>query len=141
MKKKALISVKNVQKIDGEKEVIELITEGEFYKNDDKYIAEYDESELSGLEGTRTTLMLEKDKVSIIRRGTTNSDLVFKRGQSVVSFYTTQFGVLNITIRPRTVQVNVDENGGNVKLEYEINSNGDGFIDNSLELNINLPKN
>lgn len=136
MKKKALISVKTVQNIDGEKEVIELITEGEYYKSGSQYIAEYDETEISGMEGTRTTLKMEKDRVSIVRRGTTNSDIEFKKGQTTVSLYSTPFGVLNIMIKPTLVKVDVDENGGKVKLEYKVNTNDTGYIDNLLELNI-----
>jgi len=140
MKKKALISVKTVQDIGGEKEVIELVTEGDFYRLGEDFIAEYDETEISGMEGTRTTLKIEKDKVSIIRRGTTNSDLEFKKGETTFSLYSTPFGVLNITIKPTLVEINVDENGGNVKLEYQVNTNNSGFIENVLELNITPKK-
>ncbi|SEF38759.1 Uncharacterized beta-barrel protein YwiB, DUF1934 family [Caloramator fervidus] len=139
-KKKAIISVKTVQDIDGEREVIELVTEGDFYRLGEDFIAEYDETEISGMEGTKTTLKIEKDKVSIIRRGTTNSDLEFKKGETTFSLYSTPFGVLNITIKPILVQINVDENGGNVKLEYQVNTNNSGFIENVLELKI-TPKN
>lgn len=136
MEYKALISVKTKQSIDGEYETIELITEGKFFKEDNRYMAEYEESEISGMEGTKTTLKIEDNSLTIIRRGTTNSNLVFKKGVSDRSIYNTPFGSLEVLIKPTKVDIDVNEKGGKVELEYRMEAAGFEPIDNSLELNI-----
>ncbi|QCX33407.1 DUF1934 domain-containing protein [Caloramator sp. E03] len=136
MEYKALISVKTKQAIDGEYETIELITEGKFFKEDNRYMAEYEESEISGMEGTKTTLKIEDNSLTIIRRGTTNSNLVFKKGVSDRSIYSTPFGSLEVLIKPTKVDIDINEKGGKVELEYRMEAAGFEPIDNSLELNI-----
>ena len=58
MSKKAIISICSTQDI-GEKEKIEVVTVGEFSINGDEFIATYDETEISGMEGTKTTLTIK----------------------------------------------------------------------------------
>lgn len=136
MDKKVLISVKTIQYMNGEPETIELITQGKYYKEGSDYMAEYDETEISGMEGTRTTLRIENDALTIERKGTTTSNLKFKEGLDHVSMYTTPFGTLEVMIKPKRVEIAVDEEGGKVQLEYKMEAVGLESIDNSLQLSI-----
>jgi uncharacterized beta-barrel protein YwiB (DUF1934 family) len=136
-----LISVKTKQYIDGQPEVIELITEGVYYKEGDQYFAEYEESEISGMDGTKTRVKIEENSLTIMREGTTHSNLVFKKGLNHKSLYSTPFGALEVTIRPKKVLIDVDDAGGNVKLEYKMEAVGFDTIENALELNIKKVRN
>lgn len=136
MNKKVLISVKTVQFIDGQPESVELITQGEYHKEGNEYFAEYDESEISGMEGTKTIMKINEDTLRIVRSGTTTSDLMFKKGYDHLSLYNTPFGTLEVMIKPRKVDIDVNEDGGNVKLEYKMEAFGLDTIENALELNI-----
>lgn len=136
LEKKVLISVKTVQVIDGQEEKVELVTEGKYREEGDAFFAEYDESKLSGMEGTKTTLKIDKDSLSIIRNGTTNSNLMFKKGLDHISMYTTPMGTLELTIKPSKVEINMNETGGSAQLEYKMEAMGLEPISNSLELNI-----
>jgi uncharacterized beta-barrel protein YwiB (DUF1934 family) len=136
MNKKVLISVKTVQYIDGQPEAVELITEGEYYKEGNDYFAQYEESEISGMEGTKTVMKINNDTLRIVRSGTTTSDLMFKKGTDHISLYNTPFGTLEVMIKPKKVDINVNEDGGNVKLEYKMEAFGLEAIENALELSI-----
>lgn len=136
MSKKVLISVKTVQYIDGQPESVELITQGEYYRKDNEYFAEYEESEISGMEGTRTTMKINEDTLRIVRSGTTTSDMMFKKGLNHVSLYNTPFGTLEVMIRPKKVDIEVNDDGGNVRLEYRMEAFGMDSVDNALELKI-----
>lgn len=136
MNKKVLISVKTTQVIDGQPEAVELITQGEYHKEGNEYFAEYEESEISGMEGTKTVMKINEDTLRIMRSGTTNSDLMFKKGFDHVSLYNTPFGTLEVMIKPRKVDIDVNEEGGNVKLEYKMEALGLDTVENALELNI-----
>lgn len=141
MDNKVLISVKTKQYIDGQPETIELITEGVYYKEGNQFFAEYEETEISGMDGTKTTMKIEDDTLTIMREGTTHSNLVFKKGQNHRSLYNTPFGALEVTVKPKKVQIDVNETGGNVKLEYRMDATGFESIENSLELNIKRARN
>ena len=59
MKKDVIISLVGTQENDGEKDKIELITEGSMYKKGDSYYITYKESQLTGMEGTTTTVKVQ----------------------------------------------------------------------------------
>lgn len=136
MNRKVLISLKTVQFSDGQPEEIELITEGEYYKDGNEYFASYDESEISGMEGTKTTMKIENDALAIIRQGTTNSNLLFKKGLNHVSLYSTPYGSLEVTVKPSKVLIDIGEAGGKVELAYKMEASGLEPMENTLELNI-----
>jgi len=55
--KNVIISVKGVQTSENnDKNVLELVTEGKYYKKGNAYYVTYKESEVTGMEGTTTTL-------------------------------------------------------------------------------------
>ena len=69
MGKEALISIKSDQ-VGVEDGKIEVVTKGKLYKKNDLYYAVYEETEISGMKGTTTTLKIGSDKLSLIRIGT-----------------------------------------------------------------------
>ena len=70
MKKDVLISIKGVQRVEGQEEVIELMTVGNLYKKKDSYYLSYEETEATGFGGSKTTLRLEQDgRVTMLRSG------------------------------------------------------------------------
>ncbi|MGL5352030.1 MAG: DUF1934 family protein, partial [Clostridium sp.] len=70
MKKKAVISVKSISELD-KKDVIEVVTPGDFFIEDGVFKAIYDETELSGMNGTTTTINVFEDNFILERTGTT----------------------------------------------------------------------
>ncbi len=138
-KKKVWLSIKGQQEIDDEKpETIELLTEGEFYnKNNSDYIL-YKETEVSGMEGTTTTIKIDGDQVSIMRLGTTNSHMVFKKGQKKYDHYTTPYGEFVVSILTKNVDIKYDQENqpALVHLDYYINIQGVQGSQNTLEIEV-----
>ena len=110
MKKKVWLSIKGQQSTQSEEpEIVELITEGELYYKDRSNYLLYKESEVSGMEGTTTTVKVEEDQVSIIRLGTTNTHLVFKKGQRKYNRYETPYGELLLSIFTNDLSIQYNE--------------------------------
>lgn len=60
MEKDVVISIKGMQNYEGEdSDTIELVTEGRLTRDEGGYTLSYQESELTGLEGTLTTIQVE----------------------------------------------------------------------------------
>ena len=130
--KNVIISVNGRQSFGSdEMNSIELITEGKYYKKDEAYYIIYKESEITGMEGTTTTLKIVDGKVTLMRFGMTNSQFIFERGQKHVSYYDTYYGAFTVGIYTHDVWINVDENGGEVRVDYmvEIDSHPTGAND------------
>ena len=122
---------------EGEESVIELITEGKLYsKNGSLYIV-YDETEISGMEGSTTTLKIQNHKVSMKRFGNNTSSLIFEKGQSHRTEYMTAYGDMTLEVVTEKVDVNISESGkGNIDLSYRINLSESMESNNHLTIDI-----
>lgn len=64
MEKDVLISLKGTQNLKGEDpQVIELVTQGKLWRQENAFFVSYQESEMTGLEGVVTTFEIEQDKI------------------------------------------------------------------------------
>lgn len=135
MKKKAIISVVSMQNGD-EKEKIEVVTPGDFYKKESCYYAIYDETEISGMKGTTTTIKIFPDKIMLIRMGTTSSKMTFKNGVRDLNLYNTPYGTLELEIFTKELNINVDDDGGNIAINYDMLVSGKEMYDTLLQVNI-----
>ncbi|MBE3592118.1 MAG: DUF1934 domain-containing protein [Thermoanaerobacter sp.] len=135
--KKAIISVKGTQKNDqNESDTIELITEGSFYIKGNTFYVVYEESELSGMDGTTTTLKITEDKVTLLRFGTNKSKMVFEKNKRYESDYDTPYGKIPLGILPTDVKVAMLEAGGEITIKYALDLNNKTVSNNELYLKV-----
>lgn len=134
MKNNVLISIKSKQSID--EDGIEVITPGAFNKVEDGFVATYNETKLSGMEGTVTTLKILKDTLILIREGNTIANMKFQKGKEDISLYDTRYGTLEMRITTKDMSVNISEDGGNIMVNYELALTGQEPYTTILEINI-----
>ncbi|HHQ4188419.1 TPA: DUF1934 domain-containing protein [Clostridium perfringens] len=137
MIKKAIISICSTQDI-GEKEKIEVVTVGEFSINGDEFIATYDETEISGMEGTKTTLKIKGNKVVLHREGTTSTKMEFQKNNTQVALYNTPYGMLELKTSTKELDLDVDEKGGNISIKYHLVAGGQEPIKTNLDVKIKV---
>lgn len=127
MKKDVLLSIASTQRFEGcEEEHVDLMTQARLYERHGKFYISYDESELTGLDGTRTTVKMDGDTVSMIRTGTYPSELLFAKGQRHVGLYQTEYGAITIATHTTQLDNSIDEHGGELAIDYTIE------VDNSM---------
>ena len=137
MKIPIILSIRGEQAYKGqEPDVIELTTEGTLENHDNGWDIQYEESNLTGLEGVTTLFRVEQDKISLTRRGKLHSHMVFQKGIPHDSLYQMEFGALMIRVCATNIAVQLDENGGVIDLVYsiEIEQNTAGSVDYHLEI-------
>ncbi|MBP1743472.1 MAG: hypothetical protein H6Q58_450 [Firmicutes bacterium] len=134
VKKKAIISVTSKQR--GDNDEIKVVTPGTFYVKDDVFYAEYAETEISGMEGTTTTMEIRPNKFSLIRQGSTSTEMEFDRKENSVSMYNTPYGTLELKIETKKLDVMVDEEGGDIFIKYLLCVVGQDVLDTTLKINI-----
>ena len=84
------------------------------------YIVSYAETELTGLEGTTTRLHVDGGRVTLLREGNVNSQMVFEEGRRHLSMYETPYGALSIGINTRRMRSTLGEAGGDLEIDYAI---------------------
>ena len=116
-----IISIKSHQIYDErEPDCIELVSAGTFEQTTEGYTITYQESQLTGLEGTTTVLQVSEGQVTLLRQGEVNSVMVFEEGRQHVSVYETPAGTLAITINTRRLRSELDAQGGDIEIQYTI---------------------
>lgn len=123
-----------------EENQMEFVTDGKVYlKNDSVYII-YDESEVSGFSGCKTTLKLKDDSVKMKRIGehSFGTELFFKEGERFKSSYNTPYGEFDIEVLTSLVKndINLDLLSGKVDIEYQVSL--DGVKEGKNQLTIDL---
>ncbi|MFZ5975262.1 MAG: DUF1934 domain-containing protein [Bacillota bacterium] len=123
MEKNVIVSIVGNQMMpDGQEGTLELVTEGSFYQDDQSYILEYQESELSGMVGTTTRITLDERSMSLERSGTYNAHFFFEKWKTYRGQYTTPFGEVSLELFSTDFGVDVDSKAlkGKVDVEYEM---------------------
>ena len=80
----------------------------------------YQETELTGLEGTTTKLHIDGGRVTLLREGSINSQMVFEEGRRHLSMYETPYGALSIGVNTKRMRSTLNEAGGDLEIDYAI---------------------
>ena len=138
MDKSVIISIKGVQTFeDNEQETIELVTEGKLMDcGDEGYTLSYQESELTGLEGTLTTFQVEPECITLMRMGEFNSQMVFQLGRRHFSMYDTPYGALSIGVNTRKMHSSLGPTGGDIEIDYAIEIDHALAGENFFQINV-----
>lgn len=116
-----LLSIRGEQYFDGiDPDETELMTEGTMVLTEDGMVLSYEESELTGMEGTTTTFEIKGPRVTLTRSGAVNSQMVFEEGRQHTSLYETPFGELSVDIQTSELKHNLTERGGLMEIKYSI---------------------
>lgn len=137
-RKKVWLSISGTIKDEEEKEALEFLTEGDLYKEANRSCVTYAESEVSGMEGTMTTVCVDAQKVSVIRLGTTNSIMEFERGKRNLTWYSTPYGDVTMGILTKDVFVNYNEDKEPTKVSIDYNIEIEGVTNSQNILNIKI---
>ena len=119
--KPVMLFVKGEQYFDGvDPDGTELMTEGTMTITDAGMDLSYEETELTGMAGTTTTFRIRGSRVTLLRSGTINSQMIFEEGQQHTSLYTTPMGDMTIDIQTSRLRHNLTERGGVMEIRYSI---------------------
>lgn len=121
MKRNVTISVRGEQFYEGmEPDRTELVTEGTLEKTEGGWCLRYEESELTGMEGTSTLIEVEGATATLRRVGAVQSEMRFCRGEIGTSAYETPYGTLTVEIGTSLLRAELTEDGGELEIRYSI---------------------
>ena len=124
MEKDVIISIRGTQDYSGtDPDTMELVTEGKLAVQDGALCLSYEESELTGMEGTTTVFQVEPEKVTLLRLGSVQSEMVFEEGRRHMSLYSTPYGHMEIGVRARRLNSTLELTGGRLEIDYDIEIN------------------
>ena len=135
----ALIKIKNIQSVGGEEQETELITEGKFYKKDDKFYIFYQEEESSETSACAVMIIIDKDRVTVSRKGDFGSKMNYCQGKSEDILYHTPYGNMNFGLKTLRLENNITESGGSLNITYNLSIDSE-VIGNDLAITVKVGK-
>ena len=133
--KKVLVKIKGTQGLDGQKDVIELSTEGTLRVFENEYTITYSEDQTVEGSNTKTLLTITEDNTVILeRRGDLNSRLIITGGERNSCLYAIPQGSLTLGIYGKEVKCDMTESGGRVKMVYTIDIDLQPLSENEVEI-------
>lgn len=121
MLKDVWISINSIHSYDMEDEdSLEFSTDGHYYFDGENGCLTYMESDVTGLEGTRTSVIVMPDQVVVDRDGMVTSRMIFREGVRDAFQYSTPFGAATMGIDTRSIRRNMGETGGDVEIDYVV---------------------
>lgn len=144
MTKDVLVSISGTQfmQVNPGDEPIEVVTNGSYYKKNNKHYVIYNEI-IEGINGvTKNTLKFDDTFFNLTRSGAINTSMIFEENRRNMTNYNTPFGALTIGIDASNIDVKEEEEEINVNVDYAIDVNYEYLADCKIALKIQaLPKN
>ena len=119
---------------DGETQEMTLYTEATYKVERNKRYLMYDETEISGMEGTKTLISYDGTCVHIRRYGDVKSNLKIQLHESFENFYTTPYGTFIMTTYGESFKWN--ENLIDIELCYQLTIEGDQELPSNVRIKI-----
>lgn len=138
MEEKYLLSVVGTQTVEGQSDSIDLKTRAAYVtKNGSRYITytEYDVN--NPKQHYKTTVKVSPENiVTVMKGGTERHNLILEEGVRHKCEYITGFGIISLGIFTDSVNINLDDKGGEIRVHYSIDVQSELASSNELVINI-----
>ena len=135
--KDVIISIIGVQNFtQGSDDTVELVTEGKYSYRDGRGELSYMESELTGMQGTRTSFTFGPDEVVLSREGTLTSKMVFREGTKNTFLYDTPFGSATMGLDTHRIHSTMGPRGGEMEIDYVVDFDHAVVVRNKFRINV-----
>ena len=103
---------------ENEEEAIDFSTDGLYTYDGGTACLTYLETDVTGMEGTQTRVVVPSEKVVVDRAGTVTSRMVFEPGKKHAFLYDTPVGSATMHMNTRNLRQRFNEHGGQVEIDY-----------------------
>ena len=136
MTKEILLSISGLHMLEEEDGNVEVVTAGDYYNRNGKHYILYDEV-VEGLSGhISNRIKISGDSVEVTKKGLTNTQLIFEKGKKHTTRYQTPYGILNLGVLTRDVQVREEDALIGVKVEYILEVNAQHLAECTIEMQV-----
>ncbi len=114
-----VIHMHSVQNSDQDEcDTLDFCTDGQYMVDGDTVCFSYMETEVTGMDGTRTSVFVRPNEVVVDRDGTVTSRMVFRERERNKFIYNTPNGSPILTINTRSIRHRFNDDGGELEVDY-----------------------
>ncbi|MDR2526154.1 MAG: DUF1934 domain-containing protein [Oscillospiraceae bacterium] len=134
-----VIEIRDSHEVEGEVHSSEMLCDGTLAELPPEHgggweLAYTEQSE--GLEGSPAALRVQHKTVSLSREGEFPLEITLEQGVRHHCYYNTPSGMMHLGVFARSVESEMSDNGGNIKLHYTLDFSADMMSANRMEISI-----
>lgn len=141
MSKDVSIKLENVQDFieDKESERVDNRYQGEFYVKNEKLYLSYEE-EAEGMDDARTIIKIdpERERVLLMRQSPAAMRQDFVIGEKQDGYFKTPYGEIEISIKTQKLKIDIGEDTGIIRINYQVFLGGSLNAEHRLKLNYKI---
>ena len=138
--KDVIISVTGIQHGADGPDAMELVTAGQYGVSADEIRLTWEESELTGMEGTRTSVTVQPRSVVMTREGKVNTSMEFEEGKKRYFLYETPYGAATMGLDTQSIRSGLGLHGGDMEIVYTVDVNQTIVGRNRFYIQVREPK-
>lgn len=136
-----LISVKGLHTLDTEQEEaqedeLEMTMPGKYYFRNGKHYVLFEETDEESQTIVKNRFKLSDDRLEITKKGQTNTNMTFQRGERCMSLYGTPFGEVQLGIEVTEMELQEGEDQIEMNVAYALEMNEEHVSDARIRLRI-----
>lgn len=139
MKSNVNISIRGMQN-NSQEETVEVVSFGEMYERDNQIFVSYEEAsdEEAGADCDiiKSLMKVCPGQVEIIKRGAAETHMVFVEGKDTISYYSTPFGEMEVSIHTDHLEKMETERGFQILLKYALEINSAHVSDCNVDIRV-----
>ena len=122
----------------GEQDTIRMMAEGRHYFRNGKHYVLYDEKDLTGEKGDKTSTVLKigPESVTLLRQGAVVQRQHFAEGEESKGDYQTPYGTLQLSFHTDKLDIDYGTVAGTVDVGFALAVNGQHRSDNTLHIEV-----
>lgn len=123
--KNVMLRITSLQRDElGKSETVSLETPGRYGTRGKMTFLTYDETELTGMQGTRTSLLLYPASVALVRTGKILQKQEYTEGEETFSAYETPYGTIDMRVKTTSITNTIQDGRGRLKIVYDVELKG-----------------
>ncbi len=139
MKKDVKISIRGIHNNTAE-DTVEIVSFGELSEQEGQVCVSYEEA-VDGASGidcdvVRSLLKVCPDQVEIIKKGAAETHMVFVEDKDTISYYSTPFGEMEVTIHTNKLEKNKTDDGFQILLKYVLEINAAHMSECNVDIRV-----
>ncbi|NLJ90624.1 MAG: DUF1934 domain-containing protein [Clostridiales bacterium] len=136
MTKDVIITMSGIRLDGSDEQDIELITPGQYYKKGGKDYILYEEYLKELDETAKCNIIIDEDKVNIIKYGPANVNMIFDKYKRNSSYYQTPYGSLLMGFNTTDLKIEKEEEEMRIFIKYNIDINYQHVSENDISIKI-----
>lgn len=136
MKKEVIIKILSIQDENEIDNKMEVELEGLYYKRNGKVYITYEDTSLEVGKSVPTTIRIHEKQVTVSRKGSVNTQIVYKTGYAHKLEYVTEIGILDLEVLTKTLKINEKSDWISINIIYSMATLNSYDVESRLSIEV-----